>query len=241
MRNKDDLLRATSVWIAELGELDSTLKREQSSLKAFITQRTDRIRAPYAREATDNPRITSFGATVNQDTFLKDETGDRRFWVIPVNAIDLNALLKRDEMWFTQLWAEVYVLWQAAPQGFRLSPAERSTLEGLNQKYRVPIKGEEEVRELMDYNLSLEQWGQFTATKLYKWYFHGSRLSAADIGRVLAKLAREDQSIHVSTDPHSKVKTYTLPIKAISASWINPKLICRKFPTWTKCFSVRHS
>lgn len=73
-RDKDSIRKATGVWIAELGELDSTLKREQSSLKAFITNPADHIRAPYAREATDRPRRTSFCATVNPDTFLRDAT-----------------------------------------------------------------------------------------------------------------------------------------------------------------------
>lgn len=214
MRNKDDLLRATSVWIAELGELDSTLKREQAALKAFLTQRVDRIRAPYAREPTTNPRHTSFGASVNKDTFLKDETGDRRFWVVPISNIDLDALIGLDEAWIKQLWAEVYLLWQAAPQGFRLSPAERSTLEGLNRAYREPIKGEEEVRELLDYDLPLEQWGKFTPGQVCRILrISSSRLTPQEVGRVLAKLAREDESITFSENPHKHTKTYTLPIK----------------------------
>lgn len=214
MRNKDDLLRATSVWIAELGELDSTLKREQTSLKAFITQKVDRIRAPYAREPTTTPRHTSFGATVNKSEFLKDETGDRRFWVVPVSDIDLDTLIGLDETWFRQLWAEVYLLWQATPQGFRLTPVERATLEGLNRAYWEPIKGEEEVRGLLDYDLPLEQWGQFTPWQVCRLLrFAGIQLSAQAVGRVLAKLAKEDETIAYTKNSRSQVKTYTLPIK----------------------------
>ncbi len=61
---KDSVIQATGCWIAELGELDSTLKREQLSLKAFITSRTDTYRQPYARAATRKPRRTSFGQQI---------------------------------------------------------------------------------------------------------------------------------------------------------------------------------
>ena len=80
---KDSVIQATGCWIAELGELDSTLKREQLSLKAFITSRTDTYRQPYARAATRKPRRTSFCATVNPTEFLNDETGSKeaRKWL----------------------------------------------------------------------------------------------------------------------------------------------------------------
>ena len=73
--------------LCELGELDSTLKREQSSLKAFITQPLDTIRMPYAEKATKTPRRTSFCGTVNPQDYLRDETGSRRFWTIPVTKL----------------------------------------------------------------------------------------------------------------------------------------------------------
>lgn len=57
---KDTVIQATSVWIAEMGELDSTLKREQLALKAFVTACCDTYRQPYARVATTKPRRTSF-------------------------------------------------------------------------------------------------------------------------------------------------------------------------------------
>lgn len=65
MGTKDTIITALSGWITELGELDSTIKKEQSSLKAFITRPEDRIRAPYARTDTRTPRRTSFCGTVN--------------------------------------------------------------------------------------------------------------------------------------------------------------------------------
>lgn len=213
MRNKDDIIRATSVWITELGELDSTLKREQASLKAFITQKTDRIRAPYARESSDRPRRTSFCATVNPESFLKDETGDRRFWVIPVKEFDVPWLVDTPEDWFVQLWAEVYVWWKKEPQSFRLTTHERARLNDLNASHREPLPGEETLRLALNFDLPPEQWEEFSASEVGKYlYFSSFRPSEAQImGRILTKLARDDPRI--KSRILRGVKVYRLPLR----------------------------
>ena len=60
-----------------------------AKLKAFITESSDEFRRPYAMKPMVYPRRTSFYATVNNGDFLKDDTGNRRYWVIPVEKIDL--------------------------------------------------------------------------------------------------------------------------------------------------------
>ena len=74
VNNKDSLLRATSALISEIGEFDSTIKKEQSALKAFLSSAVDDIRPPYGKKSIRRPRNTSFCATVNPNSFLKDET-----------------------------------------------------------------------------------------------------------------------------------------------------------------------
>ena len=83
--NKDDLITCTSSWICELGELNHTLKKDQSLLKAVITRSSDKIRYPFAKNITNKPRKTSFCGTVNDDKFIKDLTGSRRFWIIELD------------------------------------------------------------------------------------------------------------------------------------------------------------
>lgn len=107
-KDKDCLIQATRPWVAELGEFDSTAKKEQTDLKAFITRAFDDIRRPYARSAVRRPRRTSFIATVNPAEFLRDDTGSRRWWVIHVNQIDRKRLLELPTEWFEQLWVQVY-------------------------------------------------------------------------------------------------------------------------------------
>lgn len=79
----DSVRIATSKWITELGEIESTTtRRDMGALKAFIDRSTDSFRIQYERFITRKPRQTVFCGTVNGDQFLRDETGNRRFLVI---------------------------------------------------------------------------------------------------------------------------------------------------------------
>ena len=85
--------------LAELGALSrSELERE----KAFISQQQERFRQPYGHRLVNHPRQCVFVGTTNSDTWIKDETGGRRFWPVKCAAINL-ADLARDR---DQLWAE---------------------------------------------------------------------------------------------------------------------------------------
>ena len=146
--NKDSVIQATGKWITELGELDSTLKREQSALKAFLTSSKDTYRQPYAKVAVNKPRHTSFCATVNPKEFLNDETGSRRYWVVQPESIEVEKLKKLDEAWLQQLWAQVYeTLYLPNPQGFRLTDEERKRLEKHNEQFNKPLAGELEIKD----------------------------------------------------------------------------------------------
>ncbi len=149
---KDSIIQATGSWIAELGELDSTLKREQSALKAFITSRSDTYRQPYARVRTKKPRRTSFCATVNPTEFLNDDTGSRRWWVIKPTEIDRDRLKALSKDWIKQLWAQVYhEMFLPNPQGFRLNDEEREKLTTDNERYSKPLPGEIEILDKLDW------------------------------------------------------------------------------------------
>ena len=102
--NKDSVLEGTSAWIVEIGELDATTrKNDHAQLKAFLSKSADYIRKPYAVAEEMIPRKTSFCATVNTDSFLVDDTGNRRYWVIEVG--DVNAKHGID---MQQFWRQIY-------------------------------------------------------------------------------------------------------------------------------------
>jgi len=105
LNNVDSLREALSAWIVELGELDSTFKKSEiSQMKAFLSRLLDEIRRPYARAASTTPRQTSFFASVNEERFLRDSTGNRRYLPIIVNA----QLITPDSFDCEDFWAYIW-------------------------------------------------------------------------------------------------------------------------------------
>jgi putative DNA primase/helicase len=100
MGSKDAAMQVRGAWIIELSELGTLGRAETAREKAFISQQMERYRLPYGHRLVHVPRQCVFIGTTNADTWLKDETGGRRFWPVPCQRIDLSALERdRDQLW----------------------------------------------------------------------------------------------------------------------------------------------
>ncbi|WP_185434389.1 virulence-associated E family protein [Listeria booriae] len=100
-------------WIMELGELSALNKTEVEKAKAFISAREDRFRVAYGENVQGFPRQCIFIATTNDNTFLRDGTGNRRFWPIEVHGYGRKSVftdLKENVV--DQIWAEAFVRYQ---------------------------------------------------------------------------------------------------------------------------------
>lgn len=80
--NKDSYGNLRGVWCHELAELDSLNRAESSASKAFFSSRRDKYRPPYGERDIVAPRQVVFCGTVNHDQYLRDSTGNRRYWPV---------------------------------------------------------------------------------------------------------------------------------------------------------------
>ena len=208
MNNKDSLIKATSALISELGELDSTVGKEQSSLKAFLTSPVDDIRPPYGKKSIRRARTTSFCASVNPQTFLKDSTGNRRFWVIPVETIDYKRLVKYGKGWIEQLWLQIYNETKDDMQKFRLTKEERATLEKHNLKFTEFLPCEEQLLQAFDFNAK-ERYEWTSKELIEKFNF---KITDAILGKTLNKIKSNHPEL-LEIKRKSKGNYYYLPLK----------------------------
>ncbi|MEF9895390.1 MAG: virulence-associated E family protein [Clostridia bacterium] len=100
-------------WLVELGELSALTKSEMSTVKQFLSRQDDTYRAAYGRRSETYPRRCVFFGTTNEQEFLRDATGDRRWWPVEVRTTVPRACV------FTELapvrdqvWAEAVACWQ---------------------------------------------------------------------------------------------------------------------------------
>lgn len=114
VQGKEAYEQVRRAWIIEVGELAGMKKAEAEAIKLFISKREDQYRPAYGRQIEIYPRQCIFIGTTNETEFLRDPTGNRRFWVVDTpnsdRRVDFRPELTEDVV--HQIWAEAYHYFQ---------------------------------------------------------------------------------------------------------------------------------
>lgn len=111
VRGKDAYEQIQGSWIIELGELAALRKADVEAIKRFVSAQVDKFRQAYAKRSKEFPRQCIFIASTNDEEPLKDQTGGRRFWPVPVGVHPID-LSKRQFFPRDQIWAEAVELFK---------------------------------------------------------------------------------------------------------------------------------
>lgn len=129
--DKDALMQLRGAWIYEWAELENVMGRHAvARVKAFLTSTEDKYRPPFGRTPITVRRSGVIVGTTNNEDFLHDPTGSRRFWVVPVGVIDLARLRAERE----ELLAEAVAAWRGKERRW-LSEEEERNREALAQRF----------------------------------------------------------------------------------------------------------
>lgn len=99
MDSKDGMAALAGAWFVELSELAAMSRSEVEAVKSFISRKIDRYRQAYGRHVIEQPRRCVFVATTNEQTYLRDQTGNRRFWPVECGELEREELeADRDQL-----------------------------------------------------------------------------------------------------------------------------------------------
>jgi predicted P-loop ATPase len=145
--DKDERLKMHRVWVVEWSELETVFsRRDVSATKAFLSSSVDALRPPYHRDIQDFPRASIIVGSTNEDEFLSDKTGNRRFWVIPVNKkVDVDLLAQERDA----IWAAAVLAYKSGEQWW-LTPEEEALLAQANQGWLATDSWETAILNYLD-------------------------------------------------------------------------------------------
>ena len=150
-------------WIVEVAELDAMNKAEATRVKAFLTREKDNWRPLYQSANKDHPRSCVFAGSTNEDRYLRDATGARRFWPVKVQSmVDIAGLgAERD-----QLFAEALHLYKQGAKWW-LTAAEQSLACDEQERRRERDPWEELVEEFVFHETTFDGKVRISQRDLY--------------------------------------------------------------------------
>ena len=182
--SKDSVIKVTKYALVEVSEMGRSMK-DKDLLKQFFTSPADTYRAPFGRDTVMHPRRTSFAGTVNNFDFLIDRTGERRYFVLPLAAIDWQQL---ESLPPAMLWGEIYAAAIVDGERFWLDGSEIKQLNQHNKKFALSTSTEEGLFALLDWAAPKERWQYYTAARVADILFF-DKAKAGKVATLLKAMA----------------------------------------------------
>ncbi|MFH5182917.1 VapE domain-containing protein [Paenibacillus sp. TAB 01] len=169
--NKEASEQLQGAWIIEIGELAAMKKADVDEIKNFLSKTSDRYRVAYDRVVSDFPRKCVFFGTTNNEDFLKDPTGNRRFWPVKVNPADrlMNHFEHLDDYAISQVWAEALVAYRSG-ESLLLSPSLQGVLSELHKTHTEADQWEEPIRQFLDIPIT-EDWDSLDEQQRRQYFY----------------------------------------------------------------------
>lgn len=176
---KEAIEQLHGAWIIEIGELSNMRRADANTVKAFISKKEDRVRGAFKRRVEVSPRMCIFVGTTNEDDFLKDSSGNRRFW--PVRTHEYRATRDKftelTQEYVGQVWAEAVALYRAGePLFLNLQQKDAATEAQISHLQRDERTGV--IAEYLDALLPVN-WGALYPYERRGWYTNTDDLQPA--------------------------------------------------------------
>ena len=151
-------------FIAEFGELAGMRKTEVEFIKHFLTKQEFNARLAYARRTTCNPVQWLYAGTTNSEEFLKDRTGNRRFWPIDVFKGKKNIFTELEKE-RDQIWAEAYKLYKGGESVY-LTNDENLLANSMQEDHLEMDELDQIIEDRLNWDAPIEQWQEYTHTDI---------------------------------------------------------------------------
>lgn len=161
---KDAAEMLRGVWINEIGELTAFSRQETNAVKQFLSKRSDIYRAAYGRHTEEYPRRCVFFGTSNDSEFLRDSTGNRRFWPVDVGVTTIAKSVWVDlPNEVNQIWAEAVVRWRMG-EALYMSGELQKYAEEAQEEHTELSTWEGEIRAFLEQPVP-ENWGTMSVSQ----------------------------------------------------------------------------
>lgn len=166
-------------WIIEIPELEGFYKQDMNVIKSFVSKQSDTYRPAYGREQIKVPRTCVFFATTNEGDFLRDSSGNRRFWIIQCGEpqAPLSELTPSE---VAQVWAEAKVIWDSGKERLYLNTDESKELAKRQRDYDMDNDLLGELQAFLEIRLPAD-WEEYS--KLERRAYIQARKSGAPYTR----------------------------------------------------------